>query len=132
MVASALFALVFIYPFRLVYSHNKHISVHPPWDIDVPQRNQGLFMQQAIRNNKDLNNYIFCYDDCSDCHGQIDFYIILLQSKKVNVKFQDNLDSLFPGSFIVVSQDHMKKELEKKYNAKLKDEAFGCSVYTIK
>lgn len=131
-VASLLFALVFVYPFRMVYKHNKHIFVVSPWDLDVQQRNQGLFMQQAIRNNKDLNNYIFCYDDCRSCHGQIDFYIILLQSKNVNVRFQHNLDSLSAGSFIVVSQEKMKEDLEKRYNVELIDEAYGCSVYTIK
>ena len=131
LIASVLFALIFTYPFRLVNTHNKHISVVSRWDLDVQQRNQGLFMQQAIRNNQDLNDYIFCYDDCRSCHGQIDFYIIWLQSRNVNVRFQDNLDSLKPGSFIVVSQPAMKQKLENTYNVKLEKEAFGCYVYTI-
>ena len=132
LVASILFALVFVYPFRLVYTHNKHFSVVSPWDIDVQERNQGLFIQQAIRNNKDLNGYVFCYDDCRSCHGQIDFYIIWLQSRNVDIHFQDNLDSLKPGKFIVVSQPAMKQELERSYNVKLVKEAFGCYVYTIR
>lgn len=131
LVASILFGIVFMYPFRMVYTHNKHFSVVSPWDVDVQERNQGLFIQQALRNNQDLNNYIFCYDGCKNCHGQIDFYIILLQSRNVNVRFQNKLDSLKPGHFIVVSQPAMKQKLESSYNVKLVKEAFGCFVYTI-
>ncbi len=130
--ASLFFVMVFAYPMRLVYKHNAHISTAWPWDLDVADRKQGLFLQQAIRSKEDLNNYIFCYDACDRCHGQIDFYIISLQSKNVNVQFQNNLDSLKPGSRVVVSQPAMKQQLESSYNAQMIKEIYGCSVYTIK
>ncbi|MBD0377862.1 MAG: glycosyltransferase family 39 protein [Flavisolibacter sp.] len=127
-----LFMLIFTIPFKRVYTHNRHISTGWPWDLDVAERNEGLFIQQAIRHKQDLNNYVFCYDACDRCHGQIDFYITLLRSKNVNVRFQENLDSLTPGSYVVVSQPEMKERLESSYHVQKEKEAYGCFVYKLK
>jgi len=130
-VAFILFSFFFVIPFKKIYHYNKHVSTDWPWDLDVADRDQALFIQQAIRNHQNLNNYTFCYNACERCHAQIDFYVTLLQSKNVHVTFKDNVDSLKVGECVVVSQLEMKKKLESSYLVKkLKDEN-GCSVYQI-
>jgi hypothetical protein len=97
-----------------------------PWDV-VPHQ-QGKFLQQNIREHKDLNHYAFCYEGYS---AQLLFYIRPLQHQKINTVITSDITLLQPGQYAVINQDTIKAQLLQHYRVKKLDEKFGCTVYLV-
>jgi 4-amino-4-deoxy-L-arabinose transferase-like glycosyltransferase len=120
-----LFLLVFFIPFRGNVRRIFHFT-EKPWDIE-PHR-QAYFLQDGIRQHKDLNNYTFCY---SDYNGQLYYYISRLQAQPSGVQLFSNVDGLGPGRIVVISQPDLQTQLLQRYPVKKLDEKFGCTVYLV-
>lgn len=119
------FLLVFFFPFRQCWNFI-HYFKENAWDIAPHQ--QGYFLQNAIRQNRDLRDYYFCY---TDYHGQIKFYIEALRHQGVKVDLHHTLDYVPPGKKLVVSQKSVTDSLQKGFIVQKLEEAFGCTVYLV-
>jgi 4-amino-4-deoxy-L-arabinose transferase-like glycosyltransferase len=117
--------LIFYIPVRQVYDAVFYFQ-EKPWDL-VPHQ-QGKFLQQNIREHKDLNHYAFCYDGYN---AQLLFYIRPLQHQKINTVAITDITMLQPGQYAVVNQDALKAQLFRHYRVKKLDERFGCTVYLV-
>lgn len=79
------------------------------------------FLKDAIKNNKDLNNYNILFSD--DRVFPLNFYKKILESKKIHI-FYKEYKNLEPGDQVAVSQPHIKEfiannfdfEVLEKYN----------------
>lgn len=123
--AAMLFALLFFLPFKSIYYHIADFR-EEPWDVE-PHK-QGYFLQQAIKQNKNLNQYVFCYEGYN---GQIAFYIRKLQLEKMDVHLTNYTEGLPPGRHVVVSQPAMEQQLLGSYAVKKIGEQFGCTEYIV-
>ncbi len=121
--STAIFILIFFIPVRHVFRHINVVNSH------LEDREQAWFLQEAIKEKKDLNNYIFLFEDY-DRH--ISYYIQLLQLQNSNAKLINNPLEVTPGSFVVVSEDSTKQKIINSFSVVQKDEKFGCTVYFIK
>jgi hypothetical protein len=119
----SLFALLFAVPFRLVYQQITHL------DDNASDREQAYFLQQAIRQKKDLNNHTFLYEDY-DRH--IRYYTNRLQAENVKVRLCNVVDEVKPGTYVVTSEDSTRQKLLQRYEVSQPVKAFGCDIYYIK
>lgn len=121
--ACTLSSLVFVLPFRAIHQHIKKLGSY------MEDREQGWFLQQAIKQKKDLNNYTFLYEDYD---RQIRYYTKRLQWQKVNVRLSNHVKDMKPGTYVVVSADSTRQKLLQLYQVAKQHEQYGCDVYFIK
>ena len=123
--AIASFMLIFFFPFQQCWNFVHHFG-EKPWDND-PHK-QSYYLQNAIRQNKDLTDYYFCY---SDYNGQIKFYVEVLRHQGVKVDLNNSLEFLSAGKKVVVSQKPLMDSLQQNFAVQKLEEAFGCTVYLV-
>jgi 4-amino-4-deoxy-L-arabinose transferase-like glycosyltransferase len=97
-----------------------------PWDIEPHA--QGAFINKAIREKKDLNNYVFFYEGYS---GHLQFYMNKLQHEGVNTRLQSAPEGLQAGMLVVVNQAAAAKKLSTLYRIQKVNEQSGCTIYLI-
>jgi hypothetical protein len=124
--AVVLFLLVMARPFSKISKHVLDFT-EMPWDVE-PHK-QGYFLQNAVKQNQNLNGYLFLYEGYQ---AHLDFYIAQLHQKNIDAHIVSAPENLQPGTRVVVSQKELEQKLLERYRVQKQEEKFGCRVYLVK
>lgn len=127
-IAFGLLAICFTTPLKRIYIHNKGSRESWPWDVDHEIRQQGKFLQQAIRTNKNLDGYVFYY---KGHNTHLNFYIKILQARNMQVKLARDTSELLQGRYLVINQPELLETLAGKYALEPETTEAGCSVFKM-
>jgi 4-amino-4-deoxy-L-arabinose transferase-like glycosyltransferase len=123
--ASILFCITFYIPFRQCYEQVFSFEERPD---DIEPHAQSYLLQDFIRQKKDLQNYVFCYEGY---HAQINFYIEKLKFTNNLAQFSEDIPELYPGREVVVNQPSLEQKLLSMYQVKTVEKKYGCTVYLV-